>query len=288
MDRDKLIALIDGWRARLPVQEWRDPAPVVSVLPLAGMIGRIGPGGGGLTLAGLERSIARAFAPRRLVAVALAVNSPGGSPVQSALIAGRIRQLAEEKDIPVIAFAEDVAASGGYWLACAGDEIYADENSIVGSVGVISAGFGFRQVIERFGIERRIHKAGERKGMFDPFLDEHPADIARLHSIQADMHENFKQMVRTRRGERLNGPDDELFEGDIWTGRQALALGLVDGIGDLRGVMRARFGERVKLRRITPRGSALKRLIGRPAAGAGAVELLSAVEEWAHWRRFGM
>ena len=152
MDREQLKALIERWRQRLPVRQWRDPAPVVCVLRLSGVIGRIGPGGGGMMLSGLERAIDRAFGARHLVAVALAVNSPGGSPVQSALIAGRIRQLAEEKEIPVIAFAEDVAASGGYWLACAADEIFANENSIVGSIGVISAGFGFAAVIDRFGV----------------------------------------------------------------------------------------------------------------------------------------
>ncbi len=288
MDRAQLNALIERWRQRLPVRQWREPAPVVSVLRLSGLIDRIGPGGGGMMLAGLERAIDRAFGVRHLVAVALAINSPGGSPVQSALIAGRIRQLAEEKDIPVIAFAEDLAASGGYWLACAADEIFANENSIIGSIGVISAGFGFPAVIDRFGIERRVHKSGERKGMFDPFVEEAPQDIARLHSIQADMHESFKQMVRTRRGDRLNGPDDELFEGDIWTGSQALALGLIDGLGDTRSVMRTRYGERVRLRQITPRGSRLRRLLGRRAAGAGVIEALGALEEWAHWRRFGL
>lgn len=288
MNREKLNALIDRARARLPVAQWRDPAPVVSVLRLSGVIGRIGPAGEGMTLAGYERAIDRAFRARHLVAVALAVNSPGGSPVQSALIAGRIRQLAAEKEIPVVAFAEDVAASGGYWLACAADEIFANENSIIGSVGVISAGFGFPNVIERLGIERRVHKSGERKGMFDPFVEESATDIGRLHSIQADMHESFKQLVRERRGERLNGPDDELFEGDIWTGSQALALGLIDGIGDVRAVMRERFGDRVKLRPLQPRGSMFRRLLGRRSAGAGALEVLAAVEEWAHWRRFGL
>ncbi len=288
MDREQLNALIARWRARLPVRQWRDPAPVVTVLRLNGVIGRIGPAGGGMTLAGLERSIDRAFGARHLVTVALAVNSPGGSPVQSALIAGRIRQLADEKDVPVIAFAEDVAASGGYWLSCAADEIFANENSIVGSIGVISAGFGFPVAIGRLGIERRVHRSGERKGMFDPFAEELPQDIARLHSIQADMHESFRQMVRTRRGDRLNGPDNELFEGDIWTGSQALALGLIDGIGEIRSEMRSRFGERVRLRSIQPRGTAIRRLLGRRSAAAGMIEALAAVEEWAHWRRFGL
>ncbi len=288
MDMEQFKALVDRARSRLPVQQWRDPAPVVSLLRLSGVIGHVGPAGTGMTLAGYERAIERAFRSRHVVAVALAINSPGGSPVQSAMIAERIRQLAAEKNIPVFAFAEDVAASGGYWLACAADEIFANENSIIGSIGVISAGFGFAGVIERLGIERRVHKMGERKGMFDPFVDESPADIGRLHSIQADMHDSFKRMVRACRGDRLNGPDDELFEGDIWTGSQALALGLIDGIGDARSVMRERFGERVRLRAIQPRASTIRRLLGRRSAASGALEVLAAVEEWAHWRRFGL
>ena len=288
MDRAQLAALIDRWRAHLPIRQWREPAPVVAVLRLSGVIGRIGPTGGGMALAGLERTIDRAFGARHLVSVVLAVNSPGGSPVQSALIAGRIRQLAEEKEVPVVAFAEDVAASGGYWLACAADEIFANENSIIGSIGVISAGFGFPGLIERFGVERRVHTSGRFKGMLDPFRDEQPTDIARLHAIQTDMHESFKQMVRERRGARLTASDDEVFEGDIWTGSQALALGLVDGLGDARSVMRERFGERVRLRSFAPRSGAVRRWLGRRSAGAGAVEVLAALEEWSQWRRFGL
>jgi len=290
MTREQFSELIQGWLARIPIREFRDPAPVVGVLRLSGVIGRVGPTGGGMTLVGLERTIDKAFTGRNLVAVALAVNSPGGSPVQSALIARRIRQVALEKSVPVITFAEDVAASGGYWLACAGDEIYADENSIIGSIGVISSGFGLTGAIERLGIERRLHKSGDRKGMFDPFSDEAPEDIARLNSIQADMHESFREMVRVRRGDKLNAPEDELLEGDMWTGSQALALGLIDGIGDLRSVMRERFGERVKLRPIAPRPNPLRRWLGRDrqTAGRHAWEVLAVLEEWAQWRRFGL
>ena len=292
MDRKNLEAALWRWLAYLPVREFRDPAPLVTVLRLTGVIGRLGPVGTGMTLAGFERAIERAFKGRNLVTVALAVNSPGGSPVQSALIAGRIRQLADEKQVPVVAFAEDVAASGGYWLACAADEIFADRNSIIGSIGVISASFGFAQTIRRLGVERRVHVAGRRKGMFDPFREERPEDIARLESIQSDMHESFKDMVRARRGERLQGTDEELFEGDVWTGNQALSLGLVDGIGDLRTVMRERFGERVRLRPVIPRQGALRRRFsGAPAAGHEArhvAEALAALEEWGHWKRFGL
>jgi signal peptide peptidase SppA len=266
--------------SKLPIRALRDPAPTVNVLRLAGVIGRAGPiGGGGMTLAGMERAIERAFKGRNLKAVALAVNSPGGSPVQASLIAGRIRALAEEKDMPIFAFAEDVAASGGYWLACAADEIFADESSMVGSVGVVSAGFGFPDLLKRHGIERRVHTAGKRKAMLDPFEEEEPEDIPRLRSIQTDIHDAFKRYVRERRGERLNGPDPELFEGDIWAGGQALALGLIDGIGDMRSTLRKRYGERVQMRRISVRTSPLGRLLGRSRVGQGTQEVLAAMGE---------
>lgn len=292
MTREELIALAERWLAKLPIRALRDPAPVVSVLRLSGIIGHIGPVGRGLTLAGLERAIDRAFASRHLKTVALAVNSPGGSPVQSAMIARRIRERAAEKNIPVVAFAEDVAASGGYWLACAADEIYADGNSLIGSIGVISAGFGFPALLERLGVERRVHTAGRRKGMLDPFRAEAPEDIARLHSIQADIHDSFKAMVQERRGSRLKGTESELFEGDVWTGRQALALGLIDGIGDLRAVMRARFGERVRLHSVSPRPGLLRRWFGRRTQESRietqAWATLAALEEWALWKRYGL
>lgn len=291
MTRDDFMTKIEGWLARLPIQRFRDPAPVVAVLRLHGVIGRIGPTNAGLTLEKLEKSIDRAFATRHLKTVALSINSPGGSPVQSALIAGRIRQLAAEKDIPVVAFTEDVAASGGYWLACAADEIFADANSIVGSIGVISAGFGFPQVLDRLGVERRVHTAGKRKGMLDPFQPEMPEDIARLKSIQADMHESFQNYVRERRGEKITAPEPELFNGDIWTGSQALSLGLIDGLGDMRTIMRKLFGERVKLRVVNrSSGGLLRRWFG---GGASRDEgrlwtALSVLEDWAQWKRFGL
>ena len=291
MTRDNLMTMLEGWLARLPIQRFRDPAPVIAVLRLHGIIGRVGPTSSGLTLEKLEKFIDRAFATRRLKTVVLSVNSPGGSPVQSALIAGRIRQLAVEKDIPVVAFTEDVAASGGYWLACAADEIFADANSIIGSIGVISSGFGFPQVLDRLGVERRVHTAGKRKGMLDPFQPEVPEDIARLKSIQADMHDSFKNYVRERRGEKITAPDSELFDGDIWTGSQALSLGLVDGLGDLRTVMRKLFGDRVKIRTVNPSSDGLlRRWLG---AGSSRDEgrvwaAISVFEDWAHWKRFGL
>jgi signal peptide peptidase SppA len=208
----------------------RRRAPVVAVLRLAGIVGQAGGFRRGLSLASLAGPIERAFKMRRVQAVALSVNSPGGSPVQATLIARRIRALAAEHDMPVFAFAEDVAASGGYWLACAGDEIYAEASSIVGSIGVISSGFGFQGLLERMGVERRLHTAGANKGMLDPFLDEKESDVEHLATI----HEDFMNLVRDRRGKRLKGDEAELFSGAFWTGRKALELGLIDGIHHAR------------------------------------------------------
>src|SRR5258708_6711939 len=230
----------------LPVDRLRNPPPVVAVVRLDGVIGprqwRTA-----MSLASHAAALERAFAMSRLSGVALAINSPGGSPVQSALLFRRIRQLAEEKGVPVFAFAEDVAASGGYWLALAGDEIFAEEASLLGSIGVVSAGFGVARLIDRLGIERRLHTAGERKSLLDPFLPEEPADVARLSELQQDIHETFKAHVRRRRLGKINAEDETLFSGEVLTGRMALARGLIDGIGDLRSVMRARFGDNVRL-----------------------------------------
>lgn len=291
MTRNNLMTTLERWLARLPIRRFRDPAPVVTVLRLHGIIGGQGPRNSGLTLAKLEKFIDRAFETRHLKSVVLSINSPGGSPVQSGLIAGRIRQLAEEKNVPVVAFAEDVAASGGYWLACAADEIFADANSIIGSIGVISAGFGFPNVLERLGIERRVHTSGQRKGMLDPFQPEVPEDIARLKSIQTDMHTSFKNYVRERRGEKITAPDAEVFEGDFWTGNQALSLGLVDGLGDVRSVMRKSYGERVKIRISNPTSGGLLRRWLTPGSSNSEDKissLLSVFDSWAQWKRFGL
>ncbi len=278
-------------RALIPIQRLREPPPVVAVLRLAGVIGLPTAVRGNLTLANLAASIERAFTTRGVKAVALAVSSPGGSPVQSALIHKRIRALAEEKEVPVFAFAEDVAASGGYWLALAADEIYADENSIVGSIGVISAGFGFEGLLERLGVERRVHAQGGKKQLLDPFAAEKPADVKRLEKLQKEIHESFKALVRSRREGKLKGSDRKLFSGEIWTGREALELGLVDGVGDLRAVLRERFGDKVKLRLMAPERSWLRRRLGLSEAtgpGAWAVELVAAAEARALWARYGL
>ena len=271
----------------------RKRQPLVTVLRLSGVIGQVGglmPAG--ITLAGMAGSIEQAFKPKGLTAVALVVNSPGGSPVQSALVAKRIRDLAAEKQVPVLAFVEDVAASGGYWLACAGDEIIADAGSVIGSIGVISAGFGFPELIRRHGIERRVHAVGRHKGMLDSFQPEDPEDVARLKELQTDIFEHFAAYVRERRAGRLKAPEAELFTGAFWTGRRALGLGLVDRLGDLRAVLRERYGDKVRLVPVRENRSLLARL--RRGGGGGGIShdvaaaLLSVVEERALWSRFGL
>lgn len=263
------------------------PAPVVTVVRLSGVISAGGGlGRGGLNLAALAGTLKAAFAPRRLAAVALAINSPGGSPVQSALIARRIRDHAAERKVPVFAFVEDVAASGGYWLALAADEVYADAASIIGSIGVVSSGFGFAEALGRLGIERRVHTQGERKRMLDPFLPERPEDVARLEALQADIHAGFKDWVRARRESRLKAAEETLFNGDIWTGRQAVELGLVDGLGDLRTVMRTRFGDKVRLRPVGGRRTPWARLFF--PRGQMAADVLAAAEERLAWGRWGL
>lgn len=266
----------------------RPPAPLVTVLRLQGVIGRAGGIRHGLEVASLAPLIERAFAPKSLAAVALAINSPGGTPVQSSLIHQRIRQLAVEKNVPVIAFIEDVGASGGYWLALAADEVYADANSIVGSIGVIAAGFGFTGLIERLGVERRVYAQGERKPLLDPFRPENPEDVGRVKALQADIHDSFKAVVRARRGDRLKAPEEELFNGDIWTGRRALELGLIDGLGELRETMRRRFGDKVRLRLIGERKAWLLRRLHLTTPQAWAAAALAAVEERALWDRYGL
>ena len=276
---------------RLPVERFRHPPPVVAVLRLAGAIGGFGPYRGGLTLAKLAAPIARAFSMPGLAAVALAINSPGGAPVQSALIAGRIRALADEKKVPVLAFCEDVAASGGYWLACAADEIACDASSILGSIGVISSGFGFHELIERIGVRRRLYTAGERKSLLDPFKAEKPEDEARLRLVQDEIHAEFIAWVKARRGARLKADDATLFSGEFWTGRRAVELGLADSIGDLRAALRARFGEKVRLRLVaTERRGFLARFspLGATPASAWAEDLVAAAEARALWARFGI
>lgn len=285
----------NGWLTRVPLVGQRladrmEHTPTVAVLRLSGVIGQMGSlRRGGLALSELAEPIEKAFKLPRLQAVALAINSPGGSPVQSSLIAGRIRALSEEHEVPVYAFCEDVAASGGYWLACAADEIYADGASVVGSIGVISAGFGFTGLIEKIGVERRVYSAGDRKAQLDPFQPEDPKDIRHLKGLQKDLHEQFKGYVQERRGEKLTGAEKTLFSGDFWTGRAALDMGLVDGIADLRGKMREVYGEKVRLRLVGQPRSWLQRKFGMEnRADRWARDVVGVVEERALWNRYGL
>ena len=282
-----------SWRRFIPIKRLREAAPVVAVLRLHGVIGpRSGPLRPSLDIAGLAGRIEVAFETKRLVAVAISVNSPGGTPAQSALIHDRLRALADEKGLPLHAFVEDVAASGGYWIACAGDDIHANAGSILGSIGVITQGFGFEGALRRLGIERRLYTSGERKSFLDPFLPEREDDVVRLKALQEALHDTFRAHVRARRGGRLKGEEAELFNGEFWTGAGALERGLIDGLGDMRGRMRAVYGEKVKLKLIEDRKGFLQRRLGMDAAapdlGPLADGLLAAAETRALWARYGL
>jgi len=277
----------------LPSKYRTYPDPIVPVVRLSGPIGTVMPLRTGLAMANVAPLLERAFSVPGAKAVALVINSPGGSAAQSHLIFRRIRAFAEEKKLPVIAFVEDAAASGGYMIACAADEIYADPASIVGSIGVVSASFGFHELIERIGIERRVHTAGKSKAMLDPFRPENPDDVVRLKGLQRQIHQVFEDLVRERRGEKLNDSYDDLFSGAFWVGAEALDLGLIDGLGDIRTILRQRFGEKVRFRMIEPaRPPLLGRLIGRRSLGQSSLidpgEIVGALEERAAWARLGL
>jgi len=271
------------------------------VLRLSGAIGMASPLRPGLSLATLAGPIERAFAMSKTPSVAVIINSPGGSPAQSSLIFKRIRQLAEEKGKKVYVFCEDVAASGGYYLSLAGDEIYADASSIVGSIGVISAGFGLDKAIERLGVERRVYTSGTHKGSLDPFRPENADDIERLKTLQRDVHDVFIGIVKERRAGKLKGHDGELFSGAFWSAQAAMELGLIDGINDVRTRMREVHGDKVRLRLVPigPRGLMSRLFRGPAMSGAGllspnvpalvsAEEFLSALEIRALWQRYGL
>jgi len=282
---------------RLLPPRLRGDAPVVPVVRLSGVIGAVTPLRQGMTLAGVARILERAFAVRGAKAVAVVVNSPGGSPVQSHQIHNRIRQLSAEKKLPVLMFVEDVAASGGYMIACAGDEIFCDPSSIVGSIGVVGGSFGFQGLIEKLGIERRLYTSGKNKAMLDPFLPEKADDVARLKEIQHEIHVMFIDLVKKSRGAKIKGDDDDLFSGAYWTGQKSIDLGLSDAIGDLRSVLRARFGEKVRMPLIAPASGLLSGLLGRRSAGMESQlrdlsvtlpdELISSLETRAIWARYG-
>ncbi len=286
-----------GTLSPLIPQRFRRDRPIVPVVRLTGVIGFSTPLRPGLSLAGVARTLDRAFGIRRAAAVALAINSPGGSPVQSHLIFRRIRELADEHKRPVIAFVEDAGASGGYMIACAGDEVIADPYSIVGSIGVVGGSFGFDKLIAKIGVERRLYTSGEHKAMLDPFLPENPDDVERLKKLQRHIHEDFIALVKSRRGAKLQGPENDLFSGEYWTGRKAMELGLVDAIGDLRGTLRERFGDKVVTPLITAeRGFLGRRILGvtrsdatQAIAGLGLAEdVISALEARAIWARYGL
>jgi signal peptide peptidase SppA len=279
-------------RSLLP-RRFRAQHPLVSVVRLSGAIGAAMPLRTGLSIATVAPMLERAFGLPDLKAVALVINSPGGSAAQSHLIFKRVRSLAEEKKLPVFVFVEDAAASGGYMIACAGDEIYADPSSIVGSIGVVSASFGFTRLLDRIGIERRVHTAGENKAMLDPFRPEDPKDVERLKSLQAHIHDLFVRLVKTRRGTKLQVENPELFTGAFWVGTEAMELGLVDGLGDVRSVLRERFGDKVQMRMIPPaRPSILNRLFNRSPLGPDTLidpgQALATIEERAAWSRLGL
>jgi len=270
-------------------------AAVVPVVRLSGLIGAVTPLRPGMSLAGVARVLERAFSVKNAKAVALLINSPGGSPVQSRQIYLRIRQLASEKKLPVLVFVEDVAASGGYMIACAGDEIYCDPSSILGSIGVVGGSFGLQELIKKIGVERRLYTAGEHKAMLDPFLAENPDDVARLKAIQHEIHAIFIDLVKKSRGTRLKGADDVLFTGEYWAGETSVSLGLADAVGDLRSTLRARYGDKVLTPLIAPPSGMLSGLFGRRSPGTFGLEsvsnlpeeLISALESRAIWAKFG-
>jgi len=282
---------------KLVPARWRGTA-VVPVVRLSGVIGAVTPLRPGMTLAGVAKTLERAFAVTNAKAVALVINSPGGSPVQSRQIYLRIRQLAQEKKLPVLVFVEDVAASGGYMIACAGDEIFCDPSSILGSIGVVGGSFGFTDLIKKIGVERRLYTSGEHKATLDPFLPEDPDDVARLKALPREIHATFIALVKQSRGARLKGEDGYLFTGEYWAGERSVALGLADAVGDLRATLRARFGDKVRTPVIAPSTGLLSGLLGRKSAGAGTLaaldgigglpdDLISALEARAIWAKFG-
>jgi signal peptide peptidase SppA len=286
---DRLMELVPA--------RWRRGMAVVPVVRLSGVIGAVTPLRPGMTLAGVAKMLERAFATKNAKAVALVINSPGGSPVQSRQIYLRIRQLAAEKKLPVLVFVEDVAASGGYMIACAGDEIFCDPSSILGSIGVVGGSFGFQELIKKIGVERRLYTAGEHKAMLDPFLPENPDDVARVKALQHEIHAIFIALVKQSRGSRLKGAEDVLFSGEYWAGETSVSLGLADTIGDLRSTLRARYGDKVQTPVIAPPTGLLAGLMGRKSGAGTAVsldglaglpdELISALETRAIWAKFG-
>jgi len=297
-------------KSKLNPKNWFKRGPQVSLVRLYGAIGAGGRFSQTISHAPLEKAIDAAFSSKRTKAVALVINSPGGSPSQSGLIARQIRRLSDEKNIPVLAFCEDVAASGGYLLACAADEIFVDEYTVIGSIGVISASFGAVEAIDKIGVERRVHTAGKSKSLMDPFREEKPEDVARLDTILHAIHERFIAWVKGSRGAKLDENTD-YFQGDVWVGQNAVDVGIADGVGHAAAVLQERFGEDVSIREVSPKKPGLlSRLMGRAnagltlseaksgagiaagtaeSAGAGAARAaIETIEERALWARYGI
>ena len=273
---------------------WRRKRPLVPVVRLSGVIAASGGRRRGISLEAVEPQLKKAFSIKGAKAVALVINSPGGSPVQSSLIGQRVRDLARKANVPVLAFCEDVAASGGYWLAASADEIYVNPASIIGSIGVVSAGFGFDRAIDRIGVDRRVYTAGENKMILDPFQPEAESEVERLKSLQQEIHRQFIDYVVDRRGAKLTGEHDDLFSGAFWTGAAAVDLGLVDGIGECRRLVTERFGDNVDLLTINPKRRLFDGLGGLPGTLTGHVaadivdETVALAIERAHLSRYGL
>ena len=261
---------------------------IIPHVRLTGVIGNAGRFNKGMDLAGQQDILKKAFSIKKIKYVAISINSPGGSPVQSHLIYSYIRQLAEKKKIKVLIFAEDVAASGGYLISCAGDEIYANSSSIIGSIGVISASFGFKELIKKMGIERRIYTAGKNKSTLDPFVDEKEEDIKRLKDIQLELHADFIKVVETSRGKKLRDPEkNNIFTGEFWTGASALKLGLIDGIGNADQILKEKFGEKAVIKKFEKQKSWLGQKLSASVEGQLS-NTLNSMEEKSVWQKFGL
>ena len=261
---------------------------IIPHVRLTGVIGNAGRFNKGMDLAGQQDILKKAFSIKKIKYVAISINSPGGSPVQSHLIYSYIRQLADKKKIKVLIFAEDVAASGGYLISCAGDEIYANSSSIIGSIGVISASFGFKELIKKMGIERRIYTAGKNKSTLDPFVDEKEEDIKRLKDIQLELHADFIKVVETSRGKKLKDPEkNNIFTGEFWTGASALKLGLIDGIGNADQILREKFGEKAFIKKFEKKKGWLERKLSASVEGQLS-NTLNLIEEKSVWQKFGL
>lgn len=283
--------MIKKFLGRIPIlRKFGDAPPIIPVVKLSGVIGESQRFAQALNLASCAQDLQKAFGNTQADAVAIIINSPGGSPVQSGLIFSRIRSLAEEKEKTVLVFAEDVAASGGYLIALAGDEIFVHDASIVGSIGVISAGFGFVDLMDKVGVQRRVYTAGESKSMLDPFQPEKEEDIARVKGLQSDIHSYFKDLVRARRGSKLKAPRKQLFSGDVWVGSKAITAGLVDGIGDVRSVLRERYGKDVRMPLINSSRRLKLPFLSQIKSGTSglAQEGLAEMRAQAYWSRYGL